>query len=284
LIALVAACASIPSPAARRAQADALAQASDWQPTLVHAGAFDLMTWAPAKFKQDSHLTVYVEGDGFAWVSASTPSVDPTPREPMALKLALAHPVGNAVYVARPCQYLVVDDSANETRQAAGRRQGCPQRYWTNARFAPEVITAISSVVDILKRQRGATRMTLIGYSGGGAVAALLAARRNDVDMLVTVAGNLDTAAWVRHHHIDPLAGSLNPADEADNLFALPQRHFVGADDPVIPPALVNQWPPTLLGKNKAALRVIKGFDHVCCWAEQWAALYRSAHLQKITR
>jgi hypothetical protein len=49
-------------------------------------------------------------------------------------------------------------------------------------------------------------------------VAALVAARRTDVDRLVTVAGNLDPTAWAVYQHIQPLTGSLNPADEVDAL------------------------------------------------------------------
>lgn len=237
----------------------------------MSSGIFKLMTWSPQKIQQQRHLTVYIEGDGFAWLNASTPSADPTPREPLALLLALAQPEGNAVYLGRPCQYPEAQRPLD-----AGREQ-CPQRYWTDARFAPEVVVATGMAIDTLKTQFGATQVTLVGYSGGGAVAALLAARRNDIEQLITVAGNLDPVAWTRFHHIDPLVGSLNPADEADKLASVPQQHFVGADDAVIPPTLVDRWPQALVGKNNANVRVIKGFSHGCCWGEQWAELYRAA-------
>ena len=51
-------------------------------------------------------LRVYIEGDGFAWVNRTTPSDDPTPRNPLGLKLAAADPSPNVLYLARPCQYV----------------------------------------------------------------------------------------------------------------------------------------------------------------------------------
>ena len=262
LLSNLAACAAIPTPGERRAHADALAAPRGWQISHIPSGRFNLVAYAPRAITPAETLTVYIEGDGFAWVTSSTPSVDPTPREPKALKLALVHPAGNAAYLARPCQYVDAEHS------------GCPQHYWTNARFAAEVIDAANHAVGTLKQRFGARRLILVGYSGGGAVAGLLAARRSDVVRLVTVAGNLDHRAWTSHHRIEPLSDSLNAADVADQLAAVPQSHFVGGKDRVIPPGLAQRWPVPMRGKEGGNLHVIPAFDHVCCWSEQWAALY----------
>lgn len=256
---LLAACSALPTPAERRQRADRLATEHGWQRQTLSVGAFDLIAYAPMHFAADEPLTVYIEGDGFAWLDAATPSTDPTPRDPLALRLALAQPGGNAAYLARPCQYVDAEQG------------GCPQRYWTEGRFAPEVIAASDRALDRLKAQTGARRLTLVGYSGGGAVAALLAARREDVERLVTVAGNLDHRAWTRHHRIAPLVGSLNAADEAIRLAHLPQTHFVGGRDRVIPLALAQEWPLVLRQK----IRVIPAEDHACCWPEHWTRLWQ---------
>lgn len=259
------ACTSLPSPQERQAHADVLAAARGWRPLPIPAGPFDLRAYLPHTPVAGDVLTIYIEGDGFAWLSGSTPSADPTPRDPVGLRLALAHPTGNAAYLARPCQYVDAEAIA------------CPQRYWTEARFAPEVVDATNRAIAVLKQRFGARRLVLIGYSGGGAIAALLAARRNDVERLVTVAGNLDHASWTTHHRVRPLTGSLNAVDDAERLTGLQQTHFVGGRDKVIPPELAYRLPQALLGQANRNLRVEAEFDHACCWVKQWPALLDSA-------
>lgn len=261
---LLAACTSLPTLEERRTVAEALASEHQWQAETIGTENFELVTWLPRVVVQQASLTIYVEGDGFAWVSSDLPSVDPTPRNPVGLRLALAQQDGNAAYLARPCQYI---DAASNS---------CPQRYWTYARFAPEVISAMNHAIDVLKNRFGAQHLTLVGYSGGGAVVTLLAAWRNDVVRLVTVAGNLDHQAWTRYHRIDPLRGSLNSAEVATALEGMPQVHFIGARDRVVPPELARQWPQGFRGRDAANLHIVPEADHACCWATQWPTLFTS--------
>ena len=257
------ACTSFPAPEERRALADTLAASRDWEAVELSAGLFDLRAYLPRKIERNVRLTVYIEGDGLAWVSSSQPSFDPTPRDPLALRLALAQPEGNTAYLARPCQF----------NNAAAKV--CAERYWTGQRFAPEVIEATNLALDQLKALFGAQHLILVGYSGGGAVATLLASQRGDIERLVTVAGNLDTASWTALHRVSPLSGSLNPADFAARLSTLPQTHFVGERDKVIPPKLVHHYPTEFLGPGRKNLKVLQGFDHACCWAEHWVRLWQ---------
>jgi pimeloyl-ACP methyl ester carboxylesterase len=257
----LAGCASLPLPQERRAAADVLAARQGWVATTFQAGAFNLAVWLPPRIVAADELTIYLEGDGLAWIAADTPSADPTPTRSTGLQLALAQPEGNAAYLARPCQYVT---SAN-----------CGQRYWTTDRFAPEVITATNQAVESLKARFGARRLTLVGYSGGAAVAALLAARRDDVARLVTVAGNLDHRAWTTLHRLTPLAGSLNPANDKATLASIRQWHFVGADDRVVPPALAQNF---VANMTSARVIVLDGYGHTCCWAENWSGLWRGLH------
>jgi dienelactone hydrolase len=259
---LAAACAA-PAPGApeRRALADRLAAERGWRAETLPAGSFDLVAYVPREWAPSGALTVYIEGDGHAFASPSRPSSDPTPRDPLALRLALAQPQGNAAYLARPCQYV----------GAVERR--CAQRYWTEQRFAPEVIEASDRALDALKARAGASRLTLVGYSGGGAVAALLAARRSDVGRLITVAGNLDPQAWTAHHRVSPLAGSLSPLDSLEALARVPQLHFAGGRDDVVPPALVEGYAQRFAPAQRPRVELEPGFDHRCCWVERWPEL-----------
>lgn len=258
-----AACSVIPTPAERRAHADTLAAAHGWQRTVIPVGGFDLVAYAPQSIRQSAQLTVYFEGDGFAWLNSATPSADPTPRDPLGLRLALAQPAGNVAYLGRPCQFLNIEPAA------------CPPRYWTQARFAPEVLEASDKAVDVLKARFGATRLTLVGYSGGAAVAALLAARRHDVEGMISVAGNLDHRAWTSHHRVQSLSGSLNPVDVVDKLLGVQQWHWVGSEDPVIPASLVLSFAEHFPPAQRPVVEVIPGFDHQCCWEKEWPSIWR---------
>jgi dienelactone hydrolase len=265
LAALLTACAALPTFEERRTHADALAAVHGWQASAISGGKFNLVAYAPRRYEHNVNLAIYIEGDGFAWVSPALPSTDPTPRDPLALRLALAHPQGNAVYLARPCQY--VD----------ALRTGCAKRYWMESRFAVAVVTATSEAIDVLKQRFGAERLTLVGYSGGGAVAALLATQRSDVERLVTVAGNLDHRAWTAHHRVAPLSASLNPVDGPNRLATVRQIHFIGELDRVIPPALTRGLPAEFLGPQSRNLHLIPAYDHVCCWAQDWPRRWLAA-------
>lgn len=240
------------------------AQAHGWQAELLAAGRISLQAWHPNHFAGQV-LTVYIEGDGFAWRTPRHPSSDPTPIDPMALRLALAHPSSQVAYLARPCQYVGT--------------QACTTRDWTGGRFSEELVAASDLALTSLKHQADAETLILVGYSGGGAVASLLAARRNDVIRLVTVAGNLDHRAWTEAHGIDPLSASLNPADQIDRLNHIPQLHFVGGRDEIVPVAVIDAFTERFAPNHRPKVIIEPEFDHHCCWAESWPRLARKAGL-----
>jgi len=260
LFALVA-CANV-SPQERRHHADMLAAEHGWQKMRLQTEKFVLVSYVPKSMSGVEVLTVYIEGDGLAWLTKTQASDDPTPRNPVGLEMALHHSRGAAVYLARPCQYV---DSGDENN--------CRQTYWTNRRYAPEVIEASDQAVSELKQIFAVKKLVLVGYSGGAAVAALVAARRNDVVRLITVAGNLDTHAWTELHHIMPLDGSLNPADEWKALQDLPQLHFVGGQDINVSRVVVDAYVARFPSGHRPEVVTIPDFDHSCCWVEKWGAL-----------
>ena len=101
------------SPQSRRDSADGLATASGWQQLRLPTETFVLTAYVPAQITPDRNLAIYIEGDGLAWTSKSRLSSDPTPQDPVGLKLALRHPRGAAAYLARPCQYVMGADAHN---------------------------------------------------------------------------------------------------------------------------------------------------------------------------
>ena len=159
------------------------------------------------------------------------------------------------LYVARPCQF-----------GGIGSNPRCTQQYWTSHRFAPEVIEATSAVIDQVKKAAGATAIELVGFSGGGAVAVLVAARRTDVTSIRTVAGNLDHVTLHRRKQVSPLSGSLNAADVAAQVSTIPQIHFVGAEDDIIGAYVAESYRSRAAASNCIAIQTVSGASHGDGW------------------
>ncbi|WP_448665143.1 dienelactone hydrolase family protein [Sphingomonas sp. CJ20] len=248
--------------AATRSGAPEIVRKAGWNWAVIPAGDFDLASARRPVGARSDVLTVYIEGDGFAYASPGRRAMDPTPTDPLALRLALQHPGGGAVaWLARPCQY-------------GPRARNCRSDYWSIARYAPEVIDSAGAALDRLKAEtEGATRLILVGYSGGGALAALLAERRQDVAGLVTVAANLDVAAWVQAHGLTPLSRSIDPAVDAARLSRMPQVHFVGARDRIVGAEIARSFVARMAADAPATITLVPDQEHGCCWAKQWPAL-----------
>ena len=209
------------------------AQRTELASQLAHAGQLQAVEYGSSTFnlagfqrinqhRQD--IRIYIEGDGRAWLRPGRRSTDPTPGNPVALKLAALDSADNVIYLARPCQYIGL--------RSASR---CHSDYWTHKRFSDEVIRAYDEVLDQLQARMQGVNFHLIGFSGGGAVAVLLAARRNDIASISTIAGNLDPNALNHDRGFSPLLGSLDPLSSAKSNRQIPQRHFYGLRDQVIP-------------------------------------------------
>jgi len=196
-------------------------------------------------------LHVYLEGDGRPWRTRNRVSLDPTPDNPVVLEL-MALDSAPALYLGRPCYFGVKDPL-------------CSPDWWTDRRYAETVVASLDRVIDRYVEDRAG--IVLIGHSGGGALAMLLAERRSDVLAVVTLAGNLDTGAWAKRHGYTPLSGSLNPADRPPLGNGTRQLHLVGAHDEVITTAMLEA---VLEARPGAEMRIVAGADHSCCWRDVW--------------
>lgn len=263
LLLLLSACAAIPDMAERRSYAQKLADGKGWVGSTIQAEEFLLQVYAPVQFEPAHTLTIYIEGDGLAGINTTTPSFNPTPVNPLALKLALRDDTP-AVYLARPCQYVSFDQSTK-----------CNQKYWTGSRFAPEVVSAMNRAIDQLKLKFTSEKIIMVGYSGGGALAALVAAKRDDVEYLITIAGNLDHVAWTRRHQLTQLTHSLNAADYSDKLQNIRQIHYVGGKDRVVGEFVARSYAAKFANGLPDSVIVLPDFDHDCCWEMYWPELIR---------
>ena len=247
-----------------RALARRIAEAGGFEGTSVDSLPFRLQTFLRKSDHTGNVLRVYIEGDGKAWKNSYSPPSDPTPDDPIALHLAIADHSGPSIaYIGRPCQYLGLQEL-----------KGCWPEYWTRARFAPEVVVSVSGAIDKLKSRYGNDDIELIGFSGGGVLATLVAAYRNDVHLLITIAAPLDLDAWTKHHQVSSLSGSLKPLQaDRGKLQSIQQYHFTGSDDDIVPAGLMVMYIDKLGNPPAANIIALEGYSHSCCWVQHWGAL-----------
>lgn len=212
---------------------------------------------------RNSVLTIYIEGDGHTW-DRDTPSHNPTPIDPIALKMALAQPNGAIAYIARPCQFINVELFSE-----------CTPEVWTVEQFNNDAISSISLAIDFLKKIAGAKELILIGYSGGAMVINQIASKRNDVVQIVTVAGNLNNENFIKYHRLNAIKAINSPADEITSLSKIPQVHFSGGRDLITPPELTKTFLDSYPSGSMYEHIIIQDNAHVCCWGNQWPDLWR---------
>lgn len=235
--------------------------ANGWTPQEFRTSTFTLVGFHRGLRRQGADdLVVYIEGDGQPWVTPNRVSLDPTPPVPILLPIATVDPAPRVLYLGRPCQYTGVD------------APGCNPAFWTSHRYSEDVLRAIEEAVDQVVAEVNPRQVSFVGYSGGGQIAIILAARRR-VAHVITLAANLDHAAWTRLHGDTPLAGSLNAADFAALARNVPQAHVVGGRDKLVPPEIVESYLKRISKPAPVYFRVIPTYDHECCWVEIWPEL-----------
>lgn len=258
-----AACAALQSPAEHTRS---LARDAGFTPLTLDDARLTAFVRKREDNDRNATVTVYIESDGAPWVFADEPPADPTPLKPFVMSMAIADAGNRTAYLSRPCQYL-----------SAAALRDCDPQLWMQARFSNEAVGATNAAVDRIKNESRASRVNLVGYSGGGAMAALVAARRSDVTCLTTIAAPLDTDAWTDSLKVSRLDRSLNPADVAAVLRNLPQTHYRGLKDTLVRPATVERF----IARAKPGANVVdkRDYDHQCCWSEQWRELRRASCL-----
>jgi hypothetical protein len=251
----LAACEGVFKPYLRDDVTDRLGHASWMVEREIPAGLFDLTVYE-RMHERNAPATVYIEGDGELTNDFQMDSKNPTPRNPVALHLATKDKSKNLVWIARPCQYYGIED--------------CDAAYWGPERFSPEVISAYDIALNEIKRRWNVTSLHLVGFDGGGAIAAILAVKRDDVLSFRTVAGNLNTNVYASEHQIAPLNGSLNPTDFAAELGDIPQIHYIGGQDEVVSPAVLHSYLQAVGPSNCVKYKFIQEAEHDQGWVEKW--------------
>lgn len=221
---------------------------------------FDIVGFS-RQSQSDKNLVVYLEGDGLAWRTRYEPSLDPTPLLSTCFQLAVLDPSPSVAYIARPGQYV----------GGVGGRN-CEISLWTSGRYSKRVVIAMDEAISLAKARAGAHYVHLVGYSGGGAIALLVAAMRHDVLSIRTVAGNLNHEAWTKLHRVTPLWGSINPYDQIEALSGITQVHYVGTKDNIVPRSIAESF-VARCSADDVRICAVDGASHVQGWVQQWKAL-----------
>jgi pimeloyl-ACP methyl ester carboxylesterase len=244
------------APAERHERVAARAQL---EPFWLAVPPFRLRGWRGGEPTPGSDLHVYLGGDGTPWVGGRRVAADPTPRTPLTLEL-LARDPAPARFLGRPCYH------------GTAERPPCTGALWTGARYGERVVAVLAAGLESIVAAERPGRLVLVGYSGGGTLAVLVAQRVPAVDVVVTVAANLDPPAWTAHHGYLPLAGSLDPlAGPGPRARVV---HLSGGRDRVVPGALAARYRARFPDQPFVEL---EGFDHRCCWVDAWPGLLEDA-------
>jgi len=226
---------------------------------LIGKGFAHIAYYKPRGQQPAAALHVYLSGDGSPWINRTRVAADPTPRNPVALKLMALDP-SPSLYLGRPCYHGLASST------------GCDPAQWTSGRYSEQVVASMTAALETFVRDNGYKHLVLIGYSGGGVLAWLMASRLPQTQLLVTVAANLDIDAWTRLHGYSPLHDSLNPATLASLPPRIRQLHLVGTRDTNVPPRLVRS---AMEGAGEQVMVSIKPSNHRCCWERLWPGILK---------
>lgn len=210
---------------------------------------FTIATWQKVT-TPSAPYKIYIEGDGYAFNAHGRATQDPTPHGTLVRELAFGDKNPNVIYLARPCQYV--------------KSPICSKRHWTTARFAPEIINA---EYEAIKNIAGNNPVILVGFSGGAQIAGLVATAKPGLNIkkIITIAGNLDHLAWTQYHNLPPLNESMNLESYRKQFAKIPQIHYIGSNDEVMPSLLVREF----IGNNDLIIEV-NGASH----NEGWGKIY----------
>lgn len=196
----------------------------------------DIATWQKIR-KKNQPIHIYIEGDGNSFFANGTVSPDPTPRDNFVRNLVANDTYSNVVYIARPCQFI--------------RDKNCNFEDWTVARYSKQNIDAVAHAIKQIAKNQP---IILIGYSGGAMMSGLVIQHNPDIKIKkwVTIAGVLNHHDWTEYFGDSNLDKSLDMKKLPD----VPQIHYAGTKDSVIPIELSQKWVPENL------LHIVPGATH----------------------
>ena len=254
---LLSGCSTNKDVATRVKESQDLATQNNFQAQLVKGGDFVLTTYQRIT-DRNQPFVFYIEGDGQLKYRGGG-SNNPTPASPMLLKLAAMDKRPNVVYIARPCQYTSLETNPK-----------CVSDYWLDKRMNEEVVTSINEVINTINNGQ---KFNLVGFSGGGGIAVIIGAKNKNTKDIITIAGNLDTEKFDKHHNYRGyLIKSLNPIKYAKQINDIPQLHISGADDRKVPPFIAELY---IKASSSSCVKhkIFPDVGHTKGWDKVWSSI-----------
>lgn len=208
---------------------------------------------------------IYIEGDGISGKYSVASNADFTPVNPVALHLASKDNAKNLIYLARPCQY-------------NGRTEKphiCTNDEWQKDRFSQDVLNSYNNALDEISKRYQIKSFNLIGYSGGAAIATMLAGERNDILSIRTVAGILDNEAYSQVADDFPLSPSSKASNYTSTVSKTPQYHFIGGQDIIVTPSVLANYLGDMPPTNCVQTMLVQEAEHEAGWVDKWPELLK---------
>tara|TARA_R110001592_G_C13186681_1_gene751718 strand:- start:4420 stop:5241 length:822 start_codon:yes stop_codon:yes gene_type:complete len=193
-------------------------------------------------------VIVFIEGDGRPWQRHNRVASKPTPDKPLLLEWFIAADFP-AVYLGRPCYFELNDPQ-------------CSPYWYTHGRYSEPVV---DSLVQVLRDNVAEKNLVLVGHSGGGTLAILMAEKLEHVQAVLTIAGNLQVNAWSEYHHYSKLQGSMDPMLRKTLPGHIRQIHVYSPFDKVIQEEWIKAYSKKQLNSGLIELPV-HGHDYA--WKE----------------
>ncbi len=231
-----------------------LARQTNFTPSVINTSNFPIQIFT--QNHNSKHAIIYLEGDGLVINKYGDVALNSTPTDPMALRLASVDPRPlTKIVINRPFHYVKSVDPNS--------------KYWTTARYAPEVIQSIYEAIKQCQQQFHFETVELVAYSGGASVALLLTLHVKNITRIVSFAGNLDHKSWTRYHGAGLLLESLDPMENMEAIRHIPQMHFLGSNDDNTTVKLAQAYKQRV-NSDKISIVPIDGFDHDSNWPRVW--------------
>lgn len=217
----------------------------------LQAGEFNLTLFKNRV--ESEHLHIYFGGDGIPFIRHQFKTANPTPIKGVTPKL-MALDTTESVYIARPCYYL--------TKMP----QRCTSDIWTDGRYSETVVKALTNAVRLLLNRKTYKSVAIIGFSGGGTLATLVAEQVPQITKVITIAANLDTDLWTTLKGYTPLKNSINPTLLKQLRIDIARIHLAGLKDRSVSISVINSF----IEKHGGELHTFPDFNHNCCWESVW--------------
>lgn len=238
----------------RKAKAFDLAKDNHYELSVFQAKNFPIQLFI--KSHASKHAVIYLEGDGLVLNAFGELAQNPTPTDPVALKLAIVDDRSyTKIIINRPFQYT-----------ASSRRDS---KYWTTARYSAEVIQSVVESINAAQQKFAFDTFELVAYSGGAAVALLLVPHFQNITHITSFAGNLDHQSWTDYHDTQSLFQSLDPMQNKELLCKVKQAHYAGTRDDNTTLDLANAYKDRL-NCDKIRITPIEGYSHDSDWTRVW--------------